>query len=83
MFLMGGASERPPSSISNSISNSIRIADLNFKSFITFLIGSKAFLFYQSAKLLTSRPLELSKNFPPLESIVELLSSLVVMQKYY
>ena len=48
-------------------------ADLNFKSLITLLICAKGKNYFTS-KLLTSRPLELYKNFLPFKLAAELLS---------
>ena len=51
-------------------------ADLNFKSFKTFLISAKG-TYYFTSKLLASSPFELYKNFLPFELAAEMLSSLV------
>ena len=49
-------------------------ADLNFKSFITFLISAKG-TYYFTSKLLASTPLDLYKNCLPFELAAEKLSS--------
>ena len=50
-------------------------ADLNFKSFKTFLISAKG-TYYFTSNLPASSPLEIYKNFLPLELAAKMLSSL-------
>ena len=50
-------------------------ADLNFKSFKTFLISAKG-TYYFTSKLPAASPLELFKNFLPFELADKMLSSL-------